>query len=111
MKIPSNAIIPVAKLTQYLLVFRTRNDKSKFLAKAGFTLQNYEALEVALRELIRTAPASTERTDNYGTFYQVTGILQGINGIALGVTTIWLHRKIDLQYQFVTLVPDKAVNQ
>ena len=45
MKIPSDAIIPVAKLTRYLLVERTRDDKSKFLAQAGFTPDNHEALD------------------------------------------------------------------
>ncbi len=37
MKIPSDAIIPDEKLTRYLLVPKARNDKSKFLAQAGFT--------------------------------------------------------------------------
>ena len=107
MKIPSNAIIPVTKLTRYLLVLRARSDKSKFLAQAGFTPENHEALEAALRELILTVEATCDRTDEYSTFYQVIGILQGINGINLGVTTIWLHRKIDQQYQLVNLVPNK----
>jgi hypothetical protein len=38
LKIPSNAVIPKEKLTCYLLVPRTKDDKSKFLAQAGFTL-------------------------------------------------------------------------
>lgn len=109
MRIPNSAIIPVAKLTRYLLVLRARNDKSKFLAQAGFTPDNYKALEVALRELILLAEASVDRSDEYGTFYQAVGTLQGVNGVNLGITTIWLCRKIDQQYQFVTLVPNKEV--
>lgn len=109
LRIPSNAIIPVAKLTRYLLVLRARNDKSKFLAQAGFTPDNHEALTAALRKLLLSTEAIADRTDEYGTFYQVIGTLQGINGINLGVTTVWLHRKIDQQYQFVTLVPNKEV--
>ncbi|MEM9090896.1 MAG: DUF6883 domain-containing protein [Cyanobacteria bacterium P01_F01_bin.53] len=107
MKIPSNAIIPVAKLTRYLLVERTRNDKSKFLAQAGFTLNNHESLENALRQLILVSEAIEERTDEYGTFYQAIGQLEGPNSIKLDVVTIWLRRKIDKQFQFVTLVPRK----
>jgi hypothetical protein len=38
MKIPADAIIVESKLTKYLLVFKPRNDKSQFLAQAGFFL-------------------------------------------------------------------------
>jgi hypothetical protein len=47
MKIQSGALIPREKLTKYLLVFQPENDKSKFLAQAGFTLDNPDALEAA----------------------------------------------------------------
>jgi len=39
-KIPTDAVIPMEKLTHYLLVFREWDDKSKFLAQAGFTQEN-----------------------------------------------------------------------
>lgn len=107
MKIPEDAIIPDAKLTRYLLLLRPRNDKSKFLAQAGFTDENPEALLVALRQLTNSSDAVEDRTDEYGTYYQVQGVLQGINGINLKVLTVWLQRKTDQQFQFITLVPDK----
>ena len=40
MKLKGEIIIPEAKLTQYLLVPRQEDDKSKFLAQAGFTQAN-----------------------------------------------------------------------
>lgn len=40
MKIPSNAVIPMEKITAYLLVPREWDDKSKFLDYAGFTKDN-----------------------------------------------------------------------
>ena len=107
MNIPSDAIIPSAKLNRYLLVKQVRNDKSKFLAKAGFALNNYTDLEKALRELVLTTEATEDRAREYGTYYQVTGLLKGLNGIDLDVITIWLERKIDKQFQFVTLLPNK----
>jgi len=55
--IPADAIIPYDKLTHYLLVYKARNDKSQFLAKAGFTLQNPEALRAALRILVEANEA------------------------------------------------------
>jgi hypothetical protein len=106
-KIPEDAIIPDAKLTRYLLVLRPRNDKSKFLTQAGFTTENPEALLAALRQLTNSNDAIKERSDEYGTYYQVKGNLQGINGINLKVVTVWLKRKIDQQFQFITLIPDK----
>jgi hypothetical protein len=35
LRIPSDALIPLEKLTSYLLVPREWDDKSKFLAQAG----------------------------------------------------------------------------
>ena len=105
MNIPAEAIISDDKLTRYLLVYKARNDKSKFLARAGFTLQNPENLLAAIRSLSEAVEAVEDRTDEYGTFYRVEGELIGVNGVHLSVTTVWLRRKIDGQYQFVTLKP------
>jgi hypothetical protein len=44
-KIPEDLIIPDDKITRYLLVQKARNDKSKFLAQAGFTQENPEDLQ------------------------------------------------------------------
>lgn len=107
MKIPEDAIIPDAKLTRYLLLRRSRDDKSKFLAQAGFILENPEALLTALRQITLCNDAIKDRTDEFGAYYQVKGVLQGVNGIDLNVITIWLQRKSDRQFQFITLVPNK----
>ena len=108
-KIPPNTIVPETKLTRYLLVLKPRNDKSKFLAQAGFTLDTWEALGSALRVLVGRTEVITDRTDEYGTYYQVTGTLQGVNGRNLKVVTIWLHRLTDQQFQFITLTPNETI--
>ena len=51
LKIPADAVIPMEKLTHYLLVFREWDDKSKFLAQAGFTQENPHLLLASLRGL------------------------------------------------------------
>lgn len=107
MKIPQNAIIPDSKLTQYLLVFKLRNDKSKFLAQAGFTLNNWQTLKQAIQNLIETVEAIEDDTNEYGIYYRVEGELLGINNQKLSVITIWLRRKVDNQFQFITLKPKK----
>jgi hypothetical protein len=108
MKIPTNAIIPDGKITQYLLVPRQQDDKSKYLSLAGFTLKNPEQLKQAIYQLIKTKEAQEDSTNEYGTFYQVEGELLGINQRKLSVITIWLKRKIDNQFQFITLKPKKG---
>ncbi|CAN5450679.1 hypothetical protein BH10CHL1_BH10CHL1_36980 [soil metagenome] len=104
MKIPQNAIIVPEKLTEYLLVPQTKNDKAQFLAQAGFAADNPATLEQAIRTLIAGNEAVQDRQDVYGTFYQVTGELVGPNGI-ISVVTVWILRTIDGQYRFVTLKP------
>ncbi|WP_404785606.1 DUF6883 domain-containing protein [Altericista sp. CCNU0014] len=107
MRIPDRASIPDEKLTRYLLIYRARNDKSKFLAQAGFTAQNVESLRTAIRALSQSSEAVEDRTNEYGTFYEVTGELMGNNGKTLFVTTLWLRRQSDGEFQFITLIPAK----
>ena len=77
MKIPSDAIIAEAKLREYLLVYKDTDDKSLFLAQAGFTRDEPEFLEAAIRYLIENKSAEVDRSDKYGTFYEVSGELIG----------------------------------
>jgi hypothetical protein len=57
MKLPDDVIIPDAKISQYLLIYREQDDKSKFLAQAGFTPSNPDQLKAAILELIQTTEA------------------------------------------------------
>jgi hypothetical protein len=108
MKIPEDAIIPESKLTKYLLIFKQRNDKSQYLAQGGFFLENWQSLNSAIKDLIHTNEAIQDITDEYGTYYQVNGILQGINQTKLPVITIWIQRKADQKFYFVTLKPNRG---
>jgi hypothetical protein len=106
MRIPEDLIIPDAKITQYLLVLKSRNDKSRFLAQAGFTQENPESLKLALHSQAMDKEAIEEKRNEYGIFYQVEGELVGVNGVCLSVVTVWLQRQIDGKFQFVTLKPN-----
>ncbi|HEY9697719.1 MAG TPA: hypothetical protein V6D10_10680 [Trichocoleus sp.] len=106
-KIPVNADIPEEKLTRYLLVPRLRDDKSKFLAQAGFTLQNPDALRLAIINLIQAVEAIEDGMNQYGTLYRVTGNFEGVNGRSLTVVTIWIRWNSDNSFHFVTLKPQK----
>lgn len=107
MKIPADGIIPDSKITRYLLILREQDDKSKFLAQAGFTQDNPEQLISALRQLADAVEAVEDTINEYGIFYRVEGELIGINNRNLSVITIWLNRKIDGKFQFITLKPKK----
>ncbi len=105
MKIPPDALIPRAKLTKYLLVWQRKSDKSKYLARAGFTLENSEELEKAIRQIIESNEAFFDREGEYGIYYRVSGVLTGPLRQSL-VTTIWIIRYGEGLYRFVTLVPE-----
>jgi hypothetical protein len=108
MQLPITLVIPDAKVTEYLLVRKSKSDKSQFLAKAGFTAENPEDLKTALRNQAVSSDAVLDRIDDeYGQFYRVAGDLVGVNGVSLSVVTIWVERRSDSQFHFVTLKPLK----
>jgi hypothetical protein len=106
-KIPIDAAIPAEKLTHYLLVPKLKDDKSKFLAQAGFTQDNPDDLLTTIRQLIQENEAVLDNTNEYGTFYRVDGLLQGVNGQRLAVITIWLQSRLDGSFRFITLKPKR----
>lgn len=104
-KIPPEATIAPEKLTHYLLIARPKNDKSGYLARAGFSIQNPDALESAIRQLISEQEAVLDRQDGYGDFYVVEGELTGPDG-TLDVITVWITQpELNDEFRFVTLKP------
>lgn len=106
MKLSGTITIPNAKLTQYLLIPRREDDKSKFLAQAGLTADNPDQLKKAILTLAQTYEAIADRQDRYGTYYRVEGPLAGPSG-TLAVVTVWIERAADGIIQFVTLKPKR----
>ncbi len=107
MKLPITTLIATEKLTNYLLVPRKRNDKSGWLAKAGYILTNWHVLETYLRNQILSEHAvPTERTE-FGQMYEIRGRLIGQNGKCLRVLTIWMTDRETGNTRFITMYPDK----
>ena len=102
----ANPNIAPEKLTRYLLIKRPRGDKSGYLATAGFTSANPDALMAALLALAAQGDAKETETDKFGTRYRLEGVLKGPNGKDLPVVTIWM-RKTDERNYFITLMPRK----
>jgi len=107
LRIPKDAIITLEKLTNYLLVAREWDDKSKYLGQAGFTRENPHLLLASIRELAGSVDSVEDRTDEYGEFLRVEGDLVGPNGRRLAVVMIWLRSRLDGRVRFVTLKPQK----
>jgi hypothetical protein len=112
MKLPKDAVIASAKLTKYLLVFREVDDKSKFLAQAGYRLDNWQQLESDLRSQIMTLDATPSSEENrFGDTYEIRGILTGPNGVSLKTLTIWMTECETGVTKLITLYPDKEADK
>ena len=97
----------IASLKNTFLSPRVEDDKSGFLAIAGYTSSHWHELEADLRKLIGEKDADLTRSTVYGDMYEVKGSLVGPNGKTLQVITVWIRLKVDGETRFVTLVPDK----
>lgn len=106
-KLPAITIIAPEKLLGYLLIPRPADDKSKFLAAAGYTRENWQVLERDLRQQILLLAATEVEQTKHGTVYEIRGNLRGPNGVSLSVTTIWMTELATGQTKFITLFPAK----
>lgn len=109
MKLPSETIISSDKLKDYLLVYRKRNDKSKWLAQAGYQLENWQSLEHDLRNQILSLNAVPTDNTQYGQMYEIKGPLVGPNSKTIQVCTVWMSEHETGQTKFITMFPDKAI--
>jgi hypothetical protein len=111
MKLPLNILITEKKLREYLLTQRSEDDKSGFLALAGYDQTSWRWLESDLRQLARVEDAVLISTSQYGDMYELTGCLTGPNEKVLNVSTFWIRLEATGETRFVTLVPDKRAKQ
>lgn len=111
MKLPQDAVISERKIKEYLLTPRVEDDKSGFLALAGYSLQTWRQLEADLRCQIEERDALLIQTTRYGEMYQIKGQLTGPNGKVLDVITVWVRLHATGETRFVTLIPDKEARR
>ena len=108
MKLPSDSDIPLEKLTCYLLVPQARADKSAFLARAGYTLENPQRLLGDLRSQILPLDAAPAGSNQFGDYFEICGVLRGPNGVALRIKAVWMREHLQGRTRFITLLPDKS---
>ena len=68
------------KVRDYFLAPRKRNDKSKWLARAGYIQQEWYLLEQDLRDYILPLEAEFQEITDYGEIYTIDGPLKDPNG-------------------------------
>jgi hypothetical protein len=99
-----NIIIDTAKITNYLLVPKDKNDKSKFLNELGYTLDNWEILVEDIKNIVLENEAIFQKESPFGgDLYEVKGQLRNFV-----VITIWLVLDNQNTFRFVTLFPNKS---
>ena len=106
MKLPPDAIIDSRKITDYLLQPREADDKSAYLARAGYTPANAEQLLFDLRRQILPLVAECLGRFEYGTKYRIRATLRGPNGRELPISSIWAKIEKTGLTKFITLYPD-----
>jgi len=102
MKLPADAIIAAEKVTDYLLVSQTRGDKSVFLARGGYTIENAEQLLHDLRTQAVLLDATPLHSTEFGQFYEIRGPLVGPNGVTLQIRSIWMKENVSGVTKFIT---------
>ncbi len=107
MRLPADTTIAEDKLTRYLLLPQARGDKSAFLARAGYTLENAGQLLYDLRTQILPCEAMALESNKFGRYYEIRGTLTGSNGVTLAVCTIWMTEDLSGVTKFFTLIPEK----
>ena len=96
MKLPNreNAVVSAAKIKKYLLS-ETHPDgkhKAKFFQAFGFSLNDCQALDHAMRQHIADHEVAKIERSFFGTRYVVEGIMMAPDGRSPLIRTVWFVR-------------------
>ena len=105
MKLPLDSTIAREKFANYLLLHQERSDKSRYPARAGYTLENIDRLIQDIRTQILPIDAIFVRRTVFGETYRIDGTLFGPGGWQIHIRTIWLKHTLSGAVHFVTLIP------
>lgn len=107
MKLPADAVVAKPKVANYLLEWQPENDKSRFLAQAGYTSEHVDQLAEDIRRQLLPLEAEFEESTEYGDKYRIVGALIGPNGRTLRVVSVWMIEAATRTTKFLTLYPAK----
>jgi len=103
------AIIPQEKLRDYLTstAHPIGRFKAAFFRGLGYTEENWQAIDAALRLQHLPLDAREEASTSYGRKFTVSATLQGPAGEAI-VTSVWVIRTGENVPRFVTAYPGSS---
>ncbi len=87
---------------------RPVGDKSEFLKRAGYALDNWQQLEQDIRQQILSKEAIPIEQTRYGEYFEIRAPLSGPNRVALNVSTVWMKESSSGVTKFITLYPDRG---
>ena len=101
------AIIDPRKLRDYALNpdHSSGGYKAAFFAQMGYTRKEWQQLERDIRAQHLNHPARPGKPSPHGTKYTITAPLQGPEGAARQVTTVWIVRHESDVPELVTIEP------
>lgn len=105
MQLPPDSHIAPSKITDYLLVWQPRGDKSRFLALAGYDATRSDQLARDIRMQVLPCDAVPAETTEHGQYYEISCPLTGPNGRTLDIRTIWMTEHLSGMTKFITLIP------
>ncbi len=110
MKIPNGdrAIIESSKITEYLLNtdHRRGGTKAKLLIQFGYSLENWQQLELDIRRFHLVVDVNVIKETIYGVRYEISANLLTPINRQLFVKTVWQIDKGTDFPRLITLVPD-----
>jgi len=101
------AVVEPAKIRDYLL--STSHPVGRFKAvvffSLGYATEEWAKLRDDILFLAQSGEARPGQRSEYGQKYEVSGTLQGRNGRAKSITTVWLVPVSDNRPKFITAFP------
>lgn len=111
MKLPNaeKAVVPKAKIVNYLLSASHRVGKSKaaFFESFGFRAERWEDLVTALQQQVRDHPVVETEETRFGARFVVDGDLIAPTGARLNIRSVWFIGRNESTPRFVTAHPLK----
>jgi hypothetical protein len=109
MKLPNyeDAIIPQAKITEYLLSFTHRDGRSKanFFHRFGFSIAEWKTLATALQQHAAENPVTKTEPSRFGTRYVIDGIIRTPDGRTPTIRAVWFVDQGGRAPRFATAYP------
>jgi len=109
MKLPGieHAEVGETKIVRYLLSTTHRAGKSKaaFFTEFGFSADQWEVLDRALRQHAMDNEIALEQRTVFGTRYVIDGLLQAPDGRLLNVRAAWFIDKKAMRRDLLLLIP------